>query len=110
VRKTQFRLRFHEGVNVSVSICRYVNYGLGSRWIIPVNKLERDYPTLICRCSADNNSVKDIHLEQRVDSSCKTGLVTKEHDAWLTGCKRVRDLSLLRKMLDRMLNVSESAA
>jgi len=34
----------------------------------------------------------------------------KEHDAWLTGCKRVRDLSMLRKMLDRMLNVSESAA
>lgn len=103
-------LRFHDGVKVSVSICRYVNYGFGSRWVIPVNRFERDYPTLICRCSADNNAVKDIHLVRRVDSSCKTGFLTKEHDAWLKGCKQVRDLSLLRKMLDRMLNVSESAA
>ena len=28
-------LRFHDGVKVSVSIYRYVNYGFGSRWIIP---------------------------------------------------------------------------
>src|SRR5258706_15996386 len=45
---TRHALRFHDGVKVSVSICRCVNHGFGSRWIIPVNRFERDYPTLIC--------------------------------------------------------------
>ena len=98
------RQAFHDGVKVSVSICRSVNYGFGSRWIIPINKFERDYPTLICRCSPDNRSLKDTYLVRRVDSSCKTGFLTREHDPWLKRCKRSRDFSLLRKMLDRMLS------
>jgi DNA invertase Pin-like site-specific DNA recombinase len=102
-------LRFHDAVKVSVSVCRCVNYGFGTRWIIPVNRFERDYPTLICRSTPDNKSLKDIHLVRRVDSSCKTGFLTKEYDPWLKRGKRVRDLSLLRKMLDRMLKVSNSA-
>jgi len=103
-------LRFRDGVKVSVSICRCVNYGFGSRWVIPVNRFERDYPTLICRCTPDNKSLKDIHLVQRVDSSCKSGFLTKERDPWLKRGKQIRDLSLLRKMLDQMPNVSKSAA
>jgi len=103
-------LRFHDGVKVSVSICRFVNYGFGSRWIIPVNRFERDYPTLICRCTPDNKSLKDIYLVRQVDSLCKTGFLTKEHDPWLKRGKRIRDLSQLRTILNRMLKRSESAA
>ena len=100
-------LRFLDGVKVSVSVCRCVDYGYGLRWIIPVNRFERDYPALICRCTPDNKFLMDIYLLRRVDSSCKTGFLTKEHDPWLKRGKRIRDFSLLRKMLDRMLNVSE---
>jgi hypothetical protein len=75
----------------------------------PVNRFERDYPTVICRCTPDNKSVKDFYLVRRVDSSCKTGFLTKEHDPWLKQCKPVRDLSLMRTMLDRLLNLSEPA-
>jgi DNA invertase Pin-like site-specific DNA recombinase len=97
-------MRFHDGVKISISICRCVDYGSGLRWIINVNRFERDYPTLICRCTPDNKSLKDIYLVRRVDSVSKTAFLTKEHDPWLRRGKRVRDLSLLRKMLDRMLN------
>jgi hypothetical protein len=45
-----------------------------------------------------------MYLVREIDSSCKTGFLTKEHDPWLKRGKRIRDLSLLRKMLDRMLN------
>lgn len=96
-------LRFQDGLKVSVSICRWVNYGAGPRWVIPVNRFERDYPTLICRCTPNNKSLKDIYLVRRVDSSCKVGFLTKEHDPWLKRGKRIRDLSRLRKILDRML-------
>jgi DNA invertase Pin-like site-specific DNA recombinase len=99
-------LSFYDGVKVSVSICRCVNYGFGSRWIVPVNRFERDYQTLICRCTPDNKSLKDIYLVPRVDSSCKTGFLIREHDPWLGRGKRIRDLSLLGKMLDRARNVS----
>jgi DNA invertase Pin-like site-specific DNA recombinase len=106
---TRQALRFHDGVKVSVSICRCVNHGFGSRWIIPVNRFERDYPTLICRSTPDNKSLKDIYLVRRVDSACQTGFVTKERDPWLQRGKRICDLSLLRKMLGRMLSDSDPA-
>ena len=32
----QQALRFHDGVKVSVSICRCVDYGFGLKWVIPV--------------------------------------------------------------------------
>jgi DNA invertase Pin-like site-specific DNA recombinase len=102
-------MRFHDGVKISVSICRCVDYGFGPRWIINVNKFERDYPALICRCTTDNKSLKDIYLVRRVDSSGKTAFLTKEHDPWLKRAKRIRDLSHLRKMLTQMLSVSEPA-
>ncbi len=103
-------MRFHDGVKISISICRCVDYGFGLRWIINVNRFERDYPTLICRCTPDNKSLKDIYLVPRVDSPSKTAFLTKEHDPWLRRGKRIRDLSLLRKMLDRMLAAVEHAA
>ena len=102
----QQALRFHDGVKVSVSICRCVDYGFGLKWVIPVNRFERNYPTLICRCTPDNKSLKDVYLLRRIDSSCKTVFLTKGNDPWLKKGKRIRDLSLLRKMLDRMNLVS----
>lgn len=100
-------IRFYDGLKISVSVCRCVEYGFGPRWIINVNRFERDYPTLICRCTPDNKFLKDIYLLRRIDSSSSYAFLTKEQDPWLRRGKRVRDLSLLRKMLDRMLNVSE---
>ncbi len=105
---TRKALRFRDGVKVSISICRCVDYGSGSRWIIPVNRFESDYPTLICRCTRDNKALKDVYLARRVDSLCKFGFLTREHDPWLKGCKRIRDLSQLRKELDRMLIATQS--
>jgi DNA invertase Pin-like site-specific DNA recombinase len=102
-------MRFRDGVKISISICRCVDYGFGPRWVINVNRFERDYPALICRCTPDNKSLKDIHLVTRVDSASKTAFLTKEHDPWLRQGKQVRDLSRLRKILDRMLNLSQPA-
>lgn len=110
VRKLQERggtrqaLLFDDGVKVSVSICRCVHFGFGPRWVIPVNRFERDYPTLICRCTTDNQSLKDIYLVRRIDSSCFREFLVGEHDPWLKRCKTVRDLASLRKMLERMFD------
>jgi DNA invertase Pin-like site-specific DNA recombinase len=95
-------LRFNDGVKISVSICRWVDYYAGSRWMIPVHKVERDYPTLICRCTPDNHSLKDFHLMRRVDSLCKRGFLIREHDPWLMGGIHLCDLSVLTKMVNRL--------
>jgi DNA invertase Pin-like site-specific DNA recombinase len=102
-------LRFQDGIKVSVAICQFVNWsGSGSRWLFKLNKFERDYPTLICRCTPDNKSLQDFYLMPRIDTSYKTGFWLRKNDSWLKRGKRIRDLSLLKKMLDRMLNVSQS--
>jgi DNA invertase Pin-like site-specific DNA recombinase len=103
-------IRFHDGLKMSVSICRCVDYGSGLRWIINVNRFERDYPTLICRCAPNSKVLKDIYLVRLVESSSTNAFLIREQDPWLRRGKRVRDLSLLRKMLDRMLSVSNRAA
>jgi hypothetical protein len=54
----------------------------------------------------NQQALKDVYLLRRIDSSCKTVFLTKENDPWLKKGKRIRDLSLLRKMLDRMNLVS----
>jgi len=100
---TRQALLFHDRVKLSVSICRCRNFGFGLRWCIPVNRFERDYPTLICRCTPDDKSVKDIYLLPRIDSSCTIQFLIKEHDPWLNQGERIRDLAVLHKMLDRIL-------
>ena len=101
-------LLFDDGVKLSVSICRCVHFGFGPRWVIPVNRFERGYPTLICRCTPDNKALKDIYLVRRIDSSCFREFLVGEHHPWLKSCKRVRDLASLRKMVQRMLDSPES--
>lgn len=104
-------LRFQDGIKVSIAICQFVNWnGSGSRWFFKLNKFERDYPTLICRCTSDNKALLDFYLMPRIDTSCKTGFWLRESDPWLKRGKRIRDLSLLRKMLDGMLGVSDSTS
>jgi DNA invertase Pin-like site-specific DNA recombinase len=103
-------LLFNDGTKISVSICRCIDFGFGPRWGVPVNRFEREYPTLICRCTPDNRSLKDIYLVRRIDSSRNTEFLIKDHDPWLKEGKRIRKLSLLRKVLDRMLNASEPIA
>jgi hypothetical protein len=75
----------------------------------PVNRFERGYLTLICRCAPDNKSLKDIYLVRRIDFGYKTGFMTKEHDRWLNVGKRIRDLSLLRESIDRILQETPAA-
>jgi DNA invertase Pin-like site-specific DNA recombinase len=100
-------LRFADGVKVAVSTCRYLDLGYGPRWSVPVNRFERDYPTLVCRCMPGNKTLKDIHLVRKIDSPCKCEFLTTERDPWLKKGKLVLKLSNLRRMINRMLAQSE---
>ena len=103
-------LRFQDGMKVSVAICQFVNWsGSESRWFFKLNKFERDYPALICRCTPDNKSLLDFYVMPRIDTSYKTGFWLRKNDPWLKRGKRILDLSLLKKMLDSMLKRPESA-
>src|SRR5579864_1423675 len=90
-------LCFQDGMKLSVAICQFVNWsGSGSRWFFKVNKFERDYPTLICRCTPDNKSLQDFYLMPRINTSYKTGFWLRRDDPWLKCGTRIRYLSLLR--------------
>ena len=103
-------LQFRDGIKVSVAICQFVNWNSsGSRWFFKLNNFERDYPTLICRCTPDNRSLRDFYLMPRINTSCKAGFWLRTNDPWLKRGKQIRDLSKLRKMLDRMVKRSELA-
>jgi hypothetical protein len=56
------------------------------------------------------NLGKDIYLVRRLDSLSKTAFLTREHDPWLRGGKRVRDLSLIAKGAPPHANVSEDVS
>jgi len=50
-------LCFKGGPKISVLICQSIDVRNGNlRWSVPVNKYERQNPTLICRCTPDNRS------------------------------------------------------
>jgi len=99
-------LRFEDGVKLSVAICRCVEYGFGPRWVIPVNRFEKNYPTLICRCTKDNKSLMDMYLVKRMDRSCATTFLAKLRDPWLERGKRIRNLASLRKTVARLIATS----
>jgi hypothetical protein len=66
-----------------------------------VNKFERIYPTLVCRCTPDNDAIKDMYLFRSIVTSRTSSFRIKENDAWLKTGHRITDLSKLPQILNR---------
>jgi hypothetical protein len=104
-------LRFQDGTKLSIAICQFVHWnGSGARWCFTLNRFERDYPTLICRCTPDNKSLRDFYLMPRIVTPYKAGFWLRNNDSWLKGGKRIRNLSLLKETLDRIVAEPVSVA
>jgi DNA invertase Pin-like site-specific DNA recombinase len=103
-------LRLNNGVRISMLICECINIGNGAfRWRVPVNRFERHLPSLICRCTKSNRSIKDIYLVQCVETTNTHSLSIKENDPWLKMGKRIDDLSKLPRIAIRMLRRTNSS-
>ncbi len=103
-------LCFRDGLKISVLTCQYFDLGNGTvRWGVTVNRFERDYPTLICRCAPDNSSFKDFYLVPRIETQRKRRFFIKENDQWLNAGKRITDLSRLRGVAERLVSVNETS-
>ena len=102
-------LCFRDGLKISVLISQCVNLGNGtSRWGVKVNRFERDYPTLICRCAPSNSSFLDFYVVPKVDTPCTNRFLIKENDPWLKTGRRLSHLSQLRKVAERLISASNS--
>ena len=103
-------LCFQDGLKISILTCQYFDLGNGTvRWGVAVNRFERGYPTLICRCAPDNLSFKDYYLVPRIETQCKRRFFIEENDRWLTTGKRINNLSRLRGVAQRLASVNETA-
>jgi hypothetical protein len=75
-------LCFRDGLKLSVLLCPCVVTPLASpRWPVRVIPPEANYLTLLCRCTLDNQAIKDSYVFPNID---RTGLFRlKENDRWL---------------------------
>lgn len=93
------------GVRVSVLISQCVTLPSGNlRWAIKVNRFERDYPTLLCRCTQNNRGIRDMYVMPRINTIYAHQFRIRENDPWLNSGKRIIDLSKLPSAVDRVLN------
>jgi len=97
-------LCFGSSVRVSVLICQCLSLGNGKfRWGVPVNRFEKGYPTLICRCTPNNRGIKDMYLMPRIDTPHTHEFRIKDNDPWLKLGARIDVLSKLPRILDRLV-------
>jgi DNA invertase Pin-like site-specific DNA recombinase len=95
-------LCFRNRIRMSVLLCQCVRVTSGAlRWRVPVNKFERSYPTLVCRCTPNNGAIKDMYLFRSIVTSRTSSFRIKENDAWLKTGHRITDLSKLPQILNR---------
>jgi hypothetical protein len=75
-------LCFRDGLKLSVLLCPCVVTPLASpRWPVRVIPPEANYLTLLCRCTLDNQAIKDSYVFPNID---RTGLFRlNENDRWL---------------------------
>jgi DNA invertase Pin-like site-specific DNA recombinase len=92
------------GVRVSILICQCISLPSGDlRWAIKVNRFEKDYPTLLCRCTQNNRDIRDMYLMPRIDTTYTNQFRIAESDPWLKPGERIEDLSRLPHAVDRVL-------
>lgn len=97
-------LCLENGIRVSVLICQCISLGSGNlRWGIKVNRFERNYPTLLCRCTQNNRGIRDMYLMPRIDTTYTNQFRIRENDPWLKPGERIEDLSKLPRAVDRVL-------
>jgi DNA invertase Pin-like site-specific DNA recombinase len=102
-------LCFRDGLKISVLISQYVTFGNGTvRWGVKVNRFERDYPSLICRCNASNSSFMDFHVVPKIETQCKNRFLIRENDPWLRTGKCLSDLSQLRSAAERLISINST--
>ena len=96
-------LCFPGGLKVAVRIAQYIDLGNGNiRWGVTVNRFERDYPTLICRCTSTNSSFLDFYLIPKIDTPCKNRFLLRKEDPRLRAGRRISNLAQLRKIAERL--------
>ncbi len=91
------------GTRISVLISQCISLPSGNlRWAIKVNRFEREYPTLLCRCTQDNRAIRDMYLMPRIDTTFISQFRIRESDPWLKPGERIEDLSTLPCVVDRV--------
>jgi|SRR5579863_1907373 len=99
-------LSFPGGLKISVLISQCIPVGKGHlRWVITVNRFERHYPTLICRCNPSNKSFKDFYVVPNIDTRCRCLFRIRENDSWLKRGKRLGDLSQLERVAAQVVRL-----
>jgi DNA invertase Pin-like site-specific DNA recombinase len=102
-------LCLENGVRVSVLISQCISLASGNvRWGIKVNRFEKDYPTLLCRCTRNNRGIRDMYLMPRIDTTFTNQFRIRENDPWLKPGVRIKDLSKLPCVVDRVLRKMKS--
>src|SRR4051812_45070180 len=95
-------LCFRNRIRMSVLLCQCVRVTSGAlRWRVPLNKFERSYPTLVCRCTPNNDAIKDMYLFRSIVTSRTSSFRITENDPWLKAGHRITDLSQLPQILNR---------
>jgi DNA invertase Pin-like site-specific DNA recombinase len=97
-------LRFVNGLNLSIVICLAEKTLLGSRrWRFQSLSARRHgYTTLICRCNAANNGIRDFYLLPSV-SDLPMGCLLKDDDERLKSGQKLRGLRELYKIINRTI-------
>ena len=99
------------GARISVLISQCISLPSGNlRWAIKVNRFEREYPTLLCRCTQNDRGIRDMHLMPRIDTTYTNRFRISETDPWLKPGERIEDLSELPRAVDRVLRKNENAS
>ena len=93
------------GVRVSVLISQCISLPSGYlRWAIKFNLFDKDYPTLLCRCTQNNRGIRDMYLVPRIDTTFTNQFRITENDRWLKRGVRIEDLSKIPRSVDRALS------
>lgn len=94
-------VRFRDGIRLSLLLCACITTARGDpRWIVRVLQEEREYPTLLCLCTTGNDSVQDMYLVPKVETTRQKRFRIKERDPWLKRGIRVTDLARLKTLVD----------
>lgn len=95
-------LIFREGIGpLSIILCRSYREQQGLRyWMLYTRGSERQFSTLVCLLSPDNESVERYYVVPNIDARCKLKLTA--HDPWFQRAIRLDSPADLRKALLEM--------
>jgi DNA invertase Pin-like site-specific DNA recombinase len=99
------RLRFSNGVVVSVLICKAIRVWKETiRWQVDPIAVERKFVTLIARLNENNTAFLDYYVLPQIKDRARLRLHLK--DRWLRQGQRLTDLPYLRRAVERIASRS----